>query len=519
VKLDLIEEKYESISPADFFYRNKEIAGFDNSARATYTILRELVENSLDSCENNGIPPDVEIRMIKVDDTNGVLTSKMTENGELLKIRVIDNGGGVPQEHIPSAFGQVFYGSKYRLRQARGLFGLGGKMAILYGQITTNTTVEVASATLGSRFIYYYELMIDITRNKPLQLKRKILENTDDWHGTMISFSFIGDYYKAKNRIIEYLWQTSMILPYASIRFIDPDGVMYTFERKTENMPKKPHEILPHPHGVDVELLKRLITKSKGMTLKEFLIENFQRVGPKKAEKFLEYVGFQPDLRVEKLNQDMIVKLSAAMKNFSEFLPPDASGLSPIGEDLLKIGIKESTGAEFVHAVQRPPSSYEGHPFIVETAIAYGGKIQPAGEGEVNLYRFANKIPLLYDVYSDVSMKVIKRIDWNNYKIKIYNEPIAFFVHICSTKIPYKTVGKEYIAEQPEVAREIELGLRENARHLSAYLNKKRFEEINRTRLNVLSKYLKLIAKYSSELTGLPEPVLTETQIEEVAKQ
>lgn len=518
----MIEEKYESISPADFFYRNKEIAGFDNAARATYTILRELVENSLDSCENNNIPPDVEIRIIKVDDTNGVLANnKAAENGELLKIRVIDNGGGVPQEHIPSAFGQVFYGSKYRLKQARGLFGLGGKMAILYGQITANTTVEVASAVLGSRFIYYYELMIDITRNKPLQLKRKILENSDSWHGTMISFSFIGDYYKAKNRIIEYLWQTSMILPYASIRFVDPDGVMYVFERKTESMPRRPREILPHPHGVDVELLKRLIAKSKGMTLKEFLIENFQRVGPKKADEFLKYAGLQPDLRVEKLNQDMIVKLSSAMKNFSGFLPPDASGLSPIGEELLEIGIKEATKAEFVHAVQRPPSSYEGHPFIVETAIAYGGNIQPPGEGEVNLYRFANKIPLLYDVYSDVSMKVIKKIDWNNYKLKIYNEPIAFFVHICSTKIPYKTVGKEYIAEQPEVAREIELGLRENARYLSAYLNKKRAEEITRMRFNVLGKYLKLIAKYSSELAGLPEPtnLPTEAQLEEVREQ
>jgi DNA topoisomerase-6 subunit B len=502
----MIDEKYESISPADFFYRNKEIAGFDNSARATYTILRELLENSLDSCENNGVLPDIEIRIVRIDDNDGKFINKSTENGELLKIRVIDNGGGVPQEHIPSAFGQVFYGSKYRLRQARGLFGLGGKMAILYGQITANSTVEVASAQIGSKIIYYYELMIDITKNKPIQLKKKIVENLDGWHGTMISFSFVGDYYKAKNRMIEYLWQTSMILPYASIKFIDPDGVLYTFERKTEIMPQRPREVLPHPHGVDVELLKRLITRSKGMTLKEFLIENFQRVGSKKADAFLNYAGFQPELRVEKLTQDMIVKLSVAMKNFSGFLPPDASGLSPIGEELLKIGIKESLNAEFVHSVQRPPSSYEGHPFIVETAIAYGGSIQPAGEGEINLYRFANKIPLLYDVYNDVSMKIIKHIDWNNYKLKIYNEPVAFFVHICSTKIPYKTVGKEYIADQPEVAREIELGLRENARHLSAYLNKKRIEEINRNRLNTLGKYLKLIAKYSSELSGLPEP-------------
>jgi len=50
-------EKFQSISAADFFYRNREIAGFDNPVRATYTIIRELVENSLDACEQYSIMP------------------------------------------------------------------------------------------------------------------------------------------------------------------------------------------------------------------------------------------------------------------------------------------------------------------------------------------------------------------------------------------------------------------------------------------------------------------------------
>jgi len=50
-------------------------------------------------------------------------------------VRVEDNGIGIPSNVIPSAFGQVLYGSKYKLRQTRGTFGLGGKMALLYGQI------------------------------------------------------------------------------------------------------------------------------------------------------------------------------------------------------------------------------------------------------------------------------------------------------------------------------------------------------------------------------------------------
>jgi len=36
------------MSPSDFFYRNREIAGFSNPSRAIYAAVRELLENSLD---------------------------------------------------------------------------------------------------------------------------------------------------------------------------------------------------------------------------------------------------------------------------------------------------------------------------------------------------------------------------------------------------------------------------------------------------------------------------------------
>ena len=62
---------------------------------------------------------------------------------------VKDNGPGIDAEHIPLAFGTVLYGSKFGLKQARGMFGLGATMAILYGQITTNKPVIVKSSSDG----------------------------------------------------------------------------------------------------------------------------------------------------------------------------------------------------------------------------------------------------------------------------------------------------------------------------------------------------------------------------------
>ena len=67
--------------------------------------------------------------------------SEATKATQIYKLHVADNGSGIPPKFIPSAFGQVLYGSKYKLKQARGTFGLGGKMAVLYGQITTHQPV------------------------------------------------------------------------------------------------------------------------------------------------------------------------------------------------------------------------------------------------------------------------------------------------------------------------------------------------------------------------------------------
>lgn len=487
--METVKEVFEEISPADFFYRNRDIAGFTNPSRAIYSTIRELIENSLDACEIHGILPEIYLRISQ--------ESESLEGPTVYRIRIEDNGSGLPHDVIPSAFGQVLFGSKYKLRQTRGTFGLGGKMAILYGQITTHSKTHVISSTGGPK-IYEYTLMIDIQQNKPIILDKKTYPNESKWHGTILEFTTEGDYTRAMPKILEYLKQTAIVAPYANITFVDPKGRLYKFIRATKIMPKPPSETLPHPHGVDVETLKRLIQTTKTKTLIDFMRTHFQRIGITTAKRFLEYVGMNPKTSPSKLTSEDIVKLANAMKNYNDFLPPDASCLSPLGEELLKAGIKKELNPEFIAVHQRKPAAYSGFPFIVEVGIAYGGKI-PA-TGGIILYRFANKIPLLFDEASDVSWKVVNTmIDWKRYKVT-HESPIAIFVHLCSTKIPYKTVGKEFIADRPEVEREILNALREVGRRLSLFLSKKEHLEKERKRLDVFSKYLPKMASFSTKL-------------------
>ncbi len=497
---------FEEMSASDFFYRNRDIAGLSNPSRSIFVAIREAVENSLDAAESEKIPPDIYVRL--------AFEAEATKDTQVYKLRVEDNGSGIPPRFIPSAFGQVLYGSKYKLKQARGTFGLGGKMAVLYGQITTHQPVIVTSST-GQEKIYTFKLMIDIQRNKPIILDRKVLINKDGWRGTIIEFSLEGDYLRAMPKIIEYFKQTAMVNPYANLTFVDPKGRLYKFTRGTLTMPEPPKETMPHPYGVDVELLQRLIQITDCNSMTGFLKTHFHRVGDITAHKFLEFAGLPPNKNPKKLSHEEIVRLMQNLKKYKEFLPPDANCLSPLGEELLRAGVMKELNPEFLVVHQRKPSTYEGHPFVVEMAMAYGGGV-PKRDNFV-IYRFANKIPLLYDEASDVAYRVIQSMNWKRYKVSP-DMPIAIVVHICSTKVPYKTVGKEFISDRPEVRREEACAIREVARQIQHFLARQEHVHNEKKRLSIFGKYLPKIAEFSTKLAGETKQPNVERLLKSVQK-
>ena len=148
--------------------------------------------------------------------------------------------------------------------------------------------------------------------------------------------------------------------------------------------------------------------------------------------------------------------------------------------------------------VQRPASAYSGFPFIIEMGIAYGGDIKSGGP---HVYRYANRIPLLYDEGSDVVLKVVNDTDWGRYKVK-GEPPFIIVSHICSTRIPYKTAGKENVADRQEIERELRLALQFLSRKLSSFMSKRGQAEMAKKRANLYAKYIPMIAEFCTELSG-----------------
>ena len=461
--------------------------------------MREILENSLDACEVHRVPPDIYIRLTEVE--------AASENGaSIYTMRVEDNGSGLPSEQIPHSFCQVFYGSKYTLKQARGTFGLGGTITILYGQITTHKPVTIASSIGGD--IHEYEMMIDIEHNRPVILRHNVLDNKKGWRGTVVELQLEGDYSRIKSRLLDYLKQTAMVNPYADITFVDPGGRLFRFERGTEMMPPLPQPVDPHPHGIDVENFRRMVVITNSRNMKNFMMDHFQGVGVKTAANFLEAAGINPRAKPRTLKPEDIVKLVRTAKEYPNFKRPDPTCLSPIGEELLENGIRKELGLtedDFLKVVTRKPSTYLGFPFIVEVAIATGSSIRRQFKGGTNIIRFANRIPLLFDESSGVIWKVVNRnIHWDTYKVTS-DTPMIVVVHVCSTKIPYKTVGKEYMADQPEVEREITNAIRTAARSLRLYISRGVRLAREKHRLDIFAKFLPKIAEFAAKLSDREE--------------
>jgi DNA topoisomerase-6 subunit B len=589
-----IKEQFNQISPSEFFYSNRDLAGFSNPTRSLYTAVREFVENALDACDQKGILPDVHLYIKAVD------PDKPDPKPYILTVK--DNGPGIDPEHIPLAFGTVLYGSKFGLKQARGMFGLGATMAILYGQITTNKPVIVKSSTDGETQDVF-ELLLDIKRNKPVIVKHTTKEISKK--GLSVSICLEGDYSKAGIKIRDYVYETSLITPYATITFDDPKGQKFSHPRFVKNIPPPPTIIKPHPHGIDVERIRRMIVESQfeipsiddamiekvrkdlglskknltftaimekakkkwktlprqvrvvialmsflkmdfeklnkikiedidmpnkklfywdfgdsqsksidmdpeslyykqltntvqGEPLTTFLTKRFQRIGPTTAIKFAQFAKFKPEKRMGTMTNQELVNLSDSLQKFDDFLAPDSSCLAPLGADPLEKGIKKFFNPDFTAVVQRPASAYSGFPFIIEMGIAYGGEIKSGGP---HVYRFANRIPLLYDEGSDVVLKVVHDTDWGRYKIK-GEPPFVIVSHICSTRIPYKTAGKENVADRPEIERELRLALQFLSRKLAAYMSKRGQAEMAKKRANLYAKYIPMIAEFCTELAG-----------------
>ncbi|CAA2965583.1 DNA topoisomerase 6 subunit B isoform X1 [Olea europaea subsp. europaea] len=536
-------------SPAEFFADNKNIAGFDNPGKSLYTTVRELVENSLDSAESISELPIVEITIEEIgrskfnsmigladhervdeelyDDFETVkarekrlakearlqeiqaknasvgkkvkvpTTTKPLKSREASYYRVTckDNGRGMPHDDIPNMFGRVLSGTKYDLKQTRGKFGLGAKMALIWSKMSTGLPIEISSSMKSQNYTSFCRLDIDIHRNVPHIHVHEKRENKERWHGAEIQIVIEGNWTSYRSKILHYMRQMAVITPYAQFLFKflseTPDkNVTVRFARRTDIMPPIPVETKYHPSAVDLLLIKRLIAETSKQYLLQFLQHEFVNVGKAYAERLIGEMGseFSPKMPVKSLTAQQIVRMHQLFRQ-AKFDDPSGNCLSPAGEYNLRLGIIKELHPDMVATYSGSAQVFEGHPFIVEAGVSVGGKDVKQG---LNIFRFANRIPLLFEQGADVVTRTaIKRINWNNYKINQTQDKIGVFVSIVSTKIPFKGTGKEYIGDDiSEIASAVKTAIQQCCAQLKSKIVKRIQAREQQERKRSLNKYI-----------------------------
>ena len=519
--------RYDKKAESEFFVDNSALAGFTGE-RILYMAVRELIENSLDSCEANHILPHISLSLKTVDSSN-----------DLWLISCEDNGIGIPPDKVPVAVCSFLTSGKYVEKQQRGLFGVGLKMIAAFSTKDTDHPLRVWSKPQEDKTEYYFDLRTDINTNKPIIMTKKVLRPPDGQISHSSGFR-IDAVLRAKlspitkSRIYEYISQTSVVNPYSVLTFETDDGRV-VFDRRTNAIPEPAKEVLPHPSDMDLKTLKKAIMNymNQKTTIHGLLCTAFQKISGEKAKEIIK--NAEVDLKsANQYTEHELIKIVNVCKH-TKFQNPNTDHLSPIGEQILTAGMTSeytiainkdahsSNAQEQPHLavkVLRPTlTAYSSRtcvinnrPTIVECGIAYGGDIS-----SFKLYRFANKIPLLYDEGSDVAREAVSEVEINKMGISkkevkeqfasaesksdraVEMLPIHIFFHICSTKIPYKTAGKESIAAEGDLKKYMKSCLADLYRKVSAQIRKELRIKEAESRLRLYRHYIPFIIEAISE--------------------
>src|SRR6266850_2110928 len=514
--------RQREISVSEFFTKNRHLLGFDNPRKALLTCVKEAVDNALDAAEEAGILPDVLVN-VEVAAANGA--PPPPSQATRFRVTVIDNGPGIVRQQIPPIFAKLLYGSKFhRLRMSRGQQGIGISAAGMYAQLTTGKPVQITSRTGARAPAHYFEVQIDTKKNEPRILEKKQIA-WESPRGTQVAMEIEGRYQKGRASVDEYLEQTIIANPHVKLTYVTPEGETKEYPRTYEQLPPSPREIKPHPYGIELGMLLKMLQDTKSHSLSGFLSSDFSRVSPAVAAEICKTARLSPNARPRDVHGQAAENLYKAIQS-TKIMAPPTNCLSPIGEPALLAGLYRQIKGEFYTAVTRPPAVYRGNPFVIEAGLAFGRapeqgeqaqpkKAIPLAEGEddkddhelARVIRYANRVPLLYQPSACAVTAAVLDTTWRNYGVaqsrgSLPAGPMVIFVHMASVWVPFTSESKEAIADYDEIRKEITLALRECGRRLGAFLRRRERAHSEFRRRNIFELYIEEIVASCNRLKG-----------------
>lgn len=505
----------KQVAISEFFEKNKHFLGFDSLPRSLITAVKEAVDNSLDACEEARILPEIKIQITKLDG-----------NKDIIELRSEDNGPGIPKKSIEKVFGQLLFGSRFHaIRQSRGQQGIGITGVVMYCQLTTGRKTHVRSKIATETSAAIVDIGLDTRKNKATKSGegRELWELPDGTlkeHGLEITAQMKAKYQRGRQSVYQYLRMTSIVNPHADITFIDPDGETHHWPRVTERLPRKVESIKPHPHGIHLGTLQRMCTESTDSRMTVFLRNNFSGVSSRAAKELLAAAEIEEKAKPKLLKADHYRALLEAFQGERmvnnkpvKLLNPPTNCLSPIEELLIKKGLSKTIDSRYVTTMTRAPTVTQGNPYQVEVGLIFGDGM--AADKPVEVLRFANRVPLMYQQGGCLLTKAIESVDWRQYGLDqaggrgVPKGPAAILVHLASTNVQFTSEAKEALADNAEVIDEVRKALLEMGRGLRKHLEKKKKMAKTQEKFELVNDIIPAIAEKAAAILDRPVPNLS----------
>ncbi len=557
-------ELQREISISEFFAKNRHLLGFDNPRKALLTCIKEAVDNSLDACEEAGILPDIRIVIEPVGESR--FRMLVEDNGPgIIKAQV-------PKVFAKLLYGSKFHRLRQSRGQqgigisAAGMYGqltTGKPVHVISktGRGRPAYACDLAIDAQKNKPVVFHET----EDTSPHWLEKS--------HGTSVLIEMEATYKGGKRSLDEWVQQVAFANPHARLTYLPPAKAPVVYPRVTEDLPPETREIKPHPHGVEFGVLLRMQQTSASRTLASFLQSDFSRVSPALAQELCRAARLSPDHALKRVTQAQMEAIYAAIAK-AKIMAPPTNCLAPIGEAALLAGLRallvqhhlasevarkqaardpgapelpgmtavdaaerrvqaalkhgitelapdpaeqelDRTGVisvfgkpYFLTAVSRAPRVYRGNPFQVEAALAYGGEL-PADE-LCTLYRFANRVPLLYQQGACAMTQAVARTNWKSYHVDqsrgaLPAGPLLIMVHMASVWVPFTSEAKEAVAHYDEVASELKFALQECGRRLARHISRRRRIADQEKKAKYIERYIPHIGQALQDILSLSD--------------
>ncbi|HLE00800.1 MAG TPA: DNA topoisomerase VI subunit B [Bdellovibrionota bacterium] len=497
--------KITTSSTAEYFSKNLQQVGFSSQTKAVLTTLKEAVDNALDACEEGEILPEVAVFIEKVG-------AGSIKNSDQIRVRVEDNGPGIDADDIPKVFGEYLASSKFgRGRCSRGQQGIGISAATTWAQLTSASGARIISKTASMRKAISCVVEVDIKNNRGLMKDRETIE-WDRPHGTSVEFIVDGRVQlNGDAGLLNYLNGTALVNPHLTLHYKLPDLELHTIERVSKEIPEIPDATEPHPHTMKLgEFIAHSHLFGRVKTA-VWLKKGFSRVHDGVLEELVKG-GVKRNLlekSVDSLVEGEFKDLFVAIQNMKLMAPSTRSVLS-IGEESLAKSIKRLGAVDFFSVVSRKPTICDFKPVQVEVAVARLEERSMEPDAQVQVLRFANRVPLQFDKAACAIVHAIESVHWRTYglvqpKGAIPQGPYIIAVSVVSPFIKFKNASKETVDASEELVEEIRRALIQAGQRLSKHLRRETKANELEEKLRHIEQFCPILVEGLCRITKAPE--------------